>query len=918
MVKTAVSFCLFLVVIFVSPITKAQIVEKHFFSDTLGGGFNYIHDHIQQEDGIILSGYKGKGGVNVPVILKIDRAGEVIWSTETAYIPDSSNYDEFNIQLFSDGYIYGVSRANNYPNFDRNLWKVNAQSGNVEYVIPYLNATGSVLTSPIWKDYDSASFYMMQGSTIRRVSKVNGSTMDEIVFINVSALVSFEMEIDKNGNFYVLRYDRLTKYNGNDFNEVLWSRTYTEFNLNELQRIHIDEYGDVFVFGKDGVSGVGVIMKINKQSGVKTWLCKVQNTTDIDMTENNVNMVDFKDASGKIYATFQHAYVGGSDKKIVSARINKSTGGLEWLSQTGIDNTGFTSSYQGRSALSLDVDCDGNVYQTGYYDSDNYGPGKWGSMKLNSSNGAKLYEFTVSKDTSANEAFSSGLGAFAYGDSPIFIGHEQIQNGNANVRPLFVKITPNNGNIVVKKPVGKLENGIVSTLKIISDNGVIYFLKQNGRAVTVEARDIQYELLWDYSVLNDSLLTYGGSIIQSGNSLVFSVVQYPLIGGSNVIISKLDCSSGALLFENSLHSYHSNLLPFELESDNQEVYVFSKTTDSLWYSKVNNSQFDQWLLLENTNVFNNYDGELNIVLNKDVLTLQVIGTSGLFEISKGTMQKSFVGPHAQPAIYYSFSKLNDLIIMCGKSQNNQQILTAINLPNWTTLWSENYASNGTIAKTTFGAINDLYFAGTENGNLNVQHVSLVNGAADWSYSTDSTLFPDSDALDILYNSTDDYIAVAGFNSSGTTSHAIIQLLSSVGDSFYSWHGVDDLMGRSRTNTLANISGSLIGAGGAWSQFIRTNEGFVFYLDSTNQDINLGLNQNNSNLCIYPNPATNKLFIKGLENRYSYLIMDLTGKLVQFQNGRSEYEINLDNLNSGAYQLRIEYNGEIILFSLIII
>ena len=918
--KIAISICLFLTVISVSSGTSAQIVESHYFCDTIGGGLDYIHGHIQQEDGIILSGYKGSGGMNVPVVLKIDRTGEVIWSTESAYIPDSANYNKFDIRLFTDGFIYGVSAEYNWPNYERVLWKVNAQNGQIEYTIPYVDAVGSDFTHPIWREYDNTSFYMMQGSTIRRVDKADGSTMQETVFSSVPASTSFEMETDRNGNVYILRYDRLTKYNGNNFNQPLWSKTYTEFNLMELHRIHLDEYGDVFVFGREGSfsAGVGLIMKINKQSGVKTWVCRIQNTSDTDMSENEVVVVDVKDAFGKIYATYQHAFVGGGDKKIITARVNKTNGALDWLSQKGIDNTGYASSSQGRSALSLDVDCDGNIYQTGYYDSDNYQPGKWGSMKLNAANGAKLYEFTVSRDTSENEVFSTGLGAFAYGGAPVFIGHEQIQDGSSRVKPLFVKVSPATGDIAIKKSIGSPLNGFVSTLKVIQENGFLYFLKQTGIAVTVEARDSQYGLIWDYTLLNDSVLTLGGQMTLSSNGVVFSAVQHPSTGGTTTIVTKLDRTSGSEMVQKSLHSGQGDLVPFEVEADNQEIYVFSKTANDLLYSKVTSSIFMPWLYLDSASVLNNYDGEANIVLNKDATSLLVIGVTGMISINKLSTQKTFMGAHTEPAAYYSFSKQNDLIVMCGKNTAQEQILTAKNLTGWTTAWTETYASNGMIAKTTFGEANDLYFAGTENGNINVQHVSLISGSSDWTYSTDAAIYPNARALDIEYNSTDNYLAIAGYHANGATTHAMIQLLNSVGDTIYTWKGADDLGGKSRANTLVNVSGSMICTGGAWNRLSRSEEGFVFYLDSTNNSVNLGLNDTKEGLecSIYPNPATSSVYIKGIKDNYSYFITNLTGQIVHHQKNNTDHEINLRNLCSGAYYLRLESEGEMWIFPLV--
>lgn len=60
-----------------------------------------------------------------------------------------------------------------------------------------------------------------------------------------------------------------------------------------------------------------------------------------------------------------------------------------------------------------------------------------------------------------------------------------------------------------------------------------------------------------------------------------------------------------------------------------------------------------------------------------------------------------------------------------------------------------------------------------------------------------------------------------------------------------------------------------------------------------------------NLVLYPNPASNVLFIKGTSNQeLSYEIYDVTGKLV-LRGTTNQNAIEVSNLNSGLYFMNFE-------------
>ena len=64
-------------------------------------------------------------------------------------------------------------------------------------------------------------------------------------------------------------------------------------------------------------------------------------------------------------------------------------------------------------------------------------------------------------------------------------------------------------------------------------------------------------------------------------------------------------------------------------------------------------------------------------------------------------------------------------------------------------------------------------------------------------------------------------------------------------------------------------------------------------------------QNQLDISIYPNPVIDKLFIQGLSNPTKISVYNILGKLVLSKTTSSE--INVDNLQSGIYILKIVDN-----------
>lgn len=78
-----------------------------------------------------------------------------------------------------------------------------------------------------------------------------------------------------------------------------------------------------------------------------------------------------------------------------------------------------------------------------------------------------------------------------------------------------------------------------------------------------------------------------------------------------------------------------------------------------------------------------------------------------------------------------------------------------------------------------------------------------------------------------------------------------------------------------------------------------------------------VNLNKTKVKIYPNPTIDKLFVTGYQSKFEQIVIlnsvgqDIT-KYVRFSENASIIEIDISNLNSGVYIIRMKEQSNIIL------
>ncbi|MBI5538961.1 MAG: aryl-sulfate sulfotransferase [Bacteroidia bacterium] len=77
-----------------------------------------------------------------------------------------------------------------------------------------------------------------------------------------------------------------------------------------------------------------------------------------------------------------------------------------------------------------------------------------------------------------------------------------------------------------------------------------------------------------------------------------------------------------------------------------------------------------------------------------------------------------------------------------------------------------------------------------------------------------------------------------------------------------------------------------------------------------------INNKENNISVFPNPGSDKIYIKGLVTSYSYKIYDITGKILITGNSNNEQNINISKLTDGIYFIKINSDNIVETFKII--
>lgn len=725
-----VNILLFVLINATIGFSQSLLQEEHY-GDTLQGKLDYVASTIELDSGLIISGKNQiNGSTWLPVIYRLNLNGEVVWSL----IPDDSfqGYGVwFAINLFDDNYIYAVSNKTSFPNNFKYLWKINAINGEVEWVTQFYE---TYPTSVGVKDYDSTRFLMSYLTAqytpcIAFIDKFNGDTLS-VTQMSTGESSYASLGIDAYQNIFFSHDEYLYKFNGDDLGIAIWKQSYVDSanSIDVIHRIYYDSQGYVYVFGKSN-SGTCVLAKVDPSDGSLIWKQYVGYQGGFQ---------DYVDRFGYIFVTISHSYVGPVSN-YTCTKVDKTTGSIIWSSVEQVTPLGSPSSSSGNgsSAISIDLDCDGNTYLNGYYGDANYGPEQWGIMKMDSIDGHKNYDLTITEDSLYFDDLSSGRGTAVFQNSPVFVGNLQLL-GTYSTNGTFVTIEPNTGEVLIRHYIDGDYQNFSKTIDIQNSNDSVFILQQLGKQINLRMCTSFGIDEWQYSDTSSAYMEAGVLNSSANNVLIAynrhdqdSITPYFMNTTNAIFIKKLNKETGVVLQNDSLIvNGVVRLLDIESDSTGQAFLLYS--VDSIVFViRLDAGGLSTPLQLgaASTNAFS--DRPVNILDNHSSSELLYCSSQDLIAINKSSMANSVVYSYGSSRDVYDIINENGNVLIIGNTQTGYQSILSLDTTTYTQNWDQTYQS-GTFGGATY-YIDTIYAYGEANGEMQLQSIVGINGNPDWNY-----------------------------------------------------------------------------------------------------------------------------------------------------------------------------------------
>jgi len=839
-----------------TSVSFSQIIESSYFSEySTESGIDHIKDYVKVDDGIIICGMVEVGSSMKTGVVKVNLQGNIVWSTLDSIAIQTSNngiYRYFNINLFSDGFIYGLSKIN--YNEEGISIKINPVTGEIIWTKPYYEGASS--SSPLIYDYDSLSYFLLfSDNTIAEINKLTGDTLKVSSFpYNINDVIT-----DYNGNVYVVARsysygsDLLVKFNGKNFNEVLWEKAYSKDNYKmvNILKIYIDNYNEIFLFGMSednlGPNDLVYITKIDQSSGDSLFtILGVYGGSNIILSARPSCIIEDMD---KIYASFQHLFTGGGDYySYTTIKFDKNSGVTDWLSKERPEPLNSTlPNNKEQSALSMDIDCSGDIYLSGYYGSSNYDPAEWGIIKLNGEDGSKAYDLTITNDSTSFDLSSSGKVVCVYGNTPLFLGHLQTEADNHDFSTIFATIDVETGELIQKKQINNDTVIQSATINIINDDNNIYMLKQLSKKILIEKYNSYGNFIWRKKI--ETSMLFARNITISNDNIYISAnnnsLEYFDNSTSNkIIVYKLNALNGSITDSVEVDFGLDYIQPVELEADLNTAFIFYQKNDSIFYCKWEAENISAHLFLDTANYLD-FNGNIDIIYNNGS-NLLAAGSLGLYEIDKTSLSKSQVYTYVDNKLIYDLDITSDTIFMCGKTNTSFKNIFAINKNTMNLIWDK-YYDTGCLYKIK-SHNNMLYTIGNTSNTYQLYYLLKTNGDTIETYNKVRNSI-ETKPLDIEFNIFDNTIEVTGYsNIDNSTYNGFFDIIDIDGNELYSKDIYSEEGRKSYSKSVTLTVDSCFLVGGATNELQSINHGFVL----KNKYINLCLNTINISIYSYNN------------------------------------------------------------------
>lgn len=934
--RSLFSFCMTLVFGILVFSANAQLDENYFY-DREGKSGGRVNDYIKGEDHLIISGRSFNNRKYMPSISKVDTLGNTLWSTTTV---DTTSYpvnDAFVDQIIAaDSSIYAICIYDEFNDYKKEIWKIDSANGTIVWKTPLTSYDNSIPAhllnfnqDAILVSYTSNYDGFDNSNHIAFINKQTGN-IDSTQSIGD---VSWKREeqglaVDNENNIYFTKHDTIVKRNPSKPDSFIWKTRHPSVDIKDFQGIHMGSGDSLYLFGRENSPGPesGLVLSVHQNDGSINWMA--------ENLSGDARLRQMMVKGDYIYATWRHSLVGGGSTYYWTNKIHKDTGGIAWHSNFSFHWGG------GESAMSFDLDQNGDMYLTGYYGDANFGPENWGIVKLDGDNGEAIYETTITQDTAIQDDISVGKVAAVFNNKPYFVGELETYHKKYYERSktTFLKLEPQNGDLLKQKFINGNYQFPSHTLEFHNYGAdKILAFKQKGRFSELAMYDSDDSLLWN-NAFEENYMLFGKDVaILPNGRIAFSAYgvgikdapPYYSKTKDSIYLFVLD-STGNLTDKNNFEVSNNNAHSTEIANDgsNNPVLLYRKN-NGLFLRKMDENGWtqEQSLNLEPSVVFSHNQ---QIVQHSDT-ELFIFGKDGssnrAIKFNTNTLDTSILGsiPQIQKINHVKKSDTSNVII-CGQNKSGAGTLISYSTSQMDTNWVKTFPDNAEILKFILDKnTNFIYALSGGATNATIHKMGSGNGVQNWSYELQDSANFKNRPMDLALDPDANQITVTGYQKDSTANsemeQAFIKVINIDGGHHQTHIRKGNLIGQNRGTYAKKVNDDNIWIGGQLNHSGYGPAGFIYQFNPNTTNFEKKVHDQNtfSNIKAYPNPFSNLLNVEYSitknESNVKIELLDLNGRQVylnsreSLEKGYYQQKINAQKL-TGIHILRLTINNQV--------
>lgn len=835
---------LFLILVVNAWFATAQTPSfVHEFHDTSTSELTRVEGKIVlDDDNMILYGFIKKGSHQMPVIMRTNNTGDILWSTYPT-IMNGLTIPNPVLEVFADKYGFVYATMINGLNSNRYLWRIEISTGKIMYYKTFNQGLIGALsfgTFLDFKDYDSTtlfglySYYQANGNYYQRcLAKINKITGDTTQTLLVGAgNQRHGIMTDDQGNLLVWNDSILTKYNRFNTNDVLWRKnmtTTTPFSADRIDHAYLNSEGQIILLGKNSSwSSYFAVYKLNAQTGDVIWSTKLENS----ITYSSLVLKQMQEDDNYVYYLFAHAGVGSVLSNVYITKVNKDTGALMWLTNHPTTQVNGISMAYNRAALDFGLTCSNYISLTGYYGSSNYEPGTWFVMNIDKTTGAKLNDFTEMINNYAAGDYLS-VGKVIWSTPSRSLAYGTLNESGYNTWAHRVEFNPANGQIIKDDRINAEFSNQSYVVQLDRFGDTNYVLKQHGNELVIEARNNQDSIIWKTNYLDTGSVVVG--LFDVSASYVGAVISYqnhpwlPLYGTPTVTHTRylvFSRNTGALIntFIQTVGS--TDFYYRELEVNESNMLVFYRQAGMQLMKRWSYGATTTAALAPLPSEYLKEGSLTNTVVNYDAYYYIGVISGTIYKIPKNG------GANILLKVLPNIKSINDIYLkdnvlyLVGQHTNLSERIVRYDIASNTFTYDLNF-SQGSIRRIVENSNQHLILAAQRSSKIHVLCIKPTTGNILWQYYADTVQYPNLKFRDLAVNDQKQVICLTGAIVYDTThTDALINFINYYGDQLSSLKLTDSLNKKSFGSVVMSSSSNRTLVGGAWNKLYWDQSGFL--------------------------------------------------------------------------------------------